>query len=115
MVILHADGELEAIQLEGGFSEVALLAMIRASIGGDLERVPFFDHMPGEPETPCVVFVDEHGKLEGKPPNPLATGLWSMVLEDANLGPFANPIAAGDYLAGDAVLLHGDPEFMAEL
>ena len=93
------------------------LEELRHAAGGDLELVHGFDSIAyAGIILHCVAFCDEHGKLEQRPLNELATSLWAQALrrqgmeliDDKTLKPV-------DWLVGPVAVLFGDKEFMSEL
>jgi hypothetical protein len=71
--------------------------------GGLLEIVPRFNRFMSRP---CIVFVDEEGKLKNLLPNRTAQLLW----EKAYGGPIVE-----DYLVGNVVIVVGSQGFLAQL
>lgn len=75
-------------------------------VGGYIEAVPGFDRVAhAGTEQRCVAFCNEEGKLNGLPPNTVATVLWRIALGRPQ----------SDWLVGPVVVLYGDREFMEDL
>jgi len=77
-----------------------ILPALQGIVGGYIEIVPFFSTWHGER---CVVFCNEHGKLNGLPMNVRATAFWLQ------------QYPTSDYLVGDVAIVTGDEEFFTEL
>ena len=93
---------------------------LRAIVGGPIELVPYFaGPVAGEVRfnnsdaevsftdhnMTCVAFCNEHGKLEGQPPNMVATSMWREI----------TPYEIDDHLVGVVAILIGDAELMSKL
>ncbi|HTE37519.1 MAG TPA: hypothetical protein VK634_19705 [Reyranella sp.] len=95
-------------------------------VGGYIEAVPFFDSIEIEGKVVrCVVFVNEEGKLSsrwnGTERGPLAINRAATLLWEAALQRVVPPRSlrrgndALDVIAGPALVLTGDDDFMEAL
>ena len=95
------------------------LAVLQETVGGYIERVPFFDCLPESAALPkdyvqpCVAYCNEEGKLNGLPVNITATRMWANVLMCA--GRIETVDEIGDVLVGTIIVLWGDDAFMEAL
>lgn len=107
MIVIKTDGAMTDPKSLTGPPE---LADLQSAVGGYLELVPYFDSIEHNGLVArCVVFCNEHGKLDGLPFNGAATRAWDAAL--TRNGQYRY----GDLLVGDVAVLFGDREFMAAL
>lgn len=94
---IRSDGSAEEVFPADG--ESFTLEELQGFVGGFIEMISLEDG--------CVMFIDEEGKLKGKPENPVAT----LVVRGV--------IAPWDEIVGDAIICTqkeaGEEEFDAEL
>ena len=114
-LLLFTPGKNEPELIE--FSRPLQLDELRTAVGGDIEMVPGFVSIGyGGVVLDCVAFADEHGKLDHKPLNELATMAWARALH--RLGHELHDDKSKtpkDWLVGSIAVVFGDKEFMAEL
>ena len=97
ITIISNDGTIT----EQTYDRKATLKELQKMVGGLIERVPYFEEYNG---LPCVVWVNENGKLDGNPFNQKATTLWHDQF----------PAAIGnDFLVGTVIIMQGDRSFLA--
>ena len=113
LVILGTDGTIDRREVENPDN---LFRTLQNEVGGYIEMVPYWKTYRDQGERkPCVAVCNEEGKLNGLPPNPLATALWHVALKEQmniDLPKFAGDL---DHLVGQIVVVMGDEEFMEEL
>lgn len=80
-LLIPAGGKPEEVEV----SDENELDDLQRYVGGWIEYVPTNEDV--------TLYCNEEGKIEGLPPNPLATSLFGSLL------------MPGDYLAGDVILL----------
>lgn len=88
------------------------LVTVQKAVGGYIEHVPYWQTYLDEDtgrRLPCIVYCNEHGKLDGMAYNPEATAQWLEACA-ADHGTRGTP--GGDHLRGPVVILTGDEEFM---
>jgi len=102
LIIIKADGTSERRPLETVPDHV----MLHDLVGGYIELVPHWNHVTVDGKVQrCAVFCDENGKVNGRPINKIATGLWYSAI---------NGIVE-DYLVGDIVIVWGNKAFISRL
>jgi len=110
MIVIEPNGLYHAKPLDAAPS----LDSLQTAVGGYVELVASFDTIRYSGEvSPCVVFCNEEGKLDGLPVNMIATALWDHALgrtTEATLGRIPD-----DVLCGAVVVILGDEELMQEL
>lgn len=80
------------------------LEFLQTAVKGPIQQTPMFDHfaLADGKLSPCVVFCNEEGKLNGMEVNMIATMAWGeTLLRDHSLEPF-------DVLVGPVVLILAD-------
>jgi len=117
MRVIRPDGTTETTTCDG---RVPSLQEIYAALECQyMEKVPGWDTLLGDEKQRCVVYIDEgaKGAYGGplKPVNDPATLEWERVAKRAGLLAPETRLSARDYIAGNAVVLWGDREWMAEL
>lgn len=101
MVVIKPDSNDWQITL---LESIPDLEMLKKGLdGGLLEIVPRFTKFLDQP---CVVFVDEEGKLKGLKPNETAQFLWNRAVDR---------VIYEDHLVGPVVIVVGSPSFLARL
>lgn len=114
--IIKTDGsdETRPFEITGGDGGLPELQ----SLIGDIEKVPHWDHIEGDPRQRCVVYVGSAAKGWGgdvQPENVAATDEWERIAKaDGALSETAR-LRDHDYLAGTVLVLWGDAAFMRAL
>ena len=112
MITIRPDGSTDLLE----FARAPSLEEITKAVGGDFELVPGFDSIiyHGVVMT-CRALCDEHGKIEGRPINRLATIEWQLALHRSGHDGLLKDDDLRDWLVGSVAVLFGDAEFMRAL
>ena len=87
-LVIAASGEAREVDIPEGYP--GHLDGLQEAVGGWIEYVPT--------EQDVTVYCNEEGKIEGLPPNPVATAMFGQMLMQH------------DYLAGDVVVVGAQDE-----
>lgn len=96
-----------------------LLDALQSAVGGNIEIVRYLDKIEfeGRPESRCVAFCNDEGKIDGLPFNERASGFWIKLLVERGMlqvGPDSR-VKVRDVLVGPIAFVCGDDAFLARL